>query len=168
MRDQLKRRLNIVRIFAIVFAVAVIMLPRQMVRADSDFTSDYSQHTFAGDEGFDSGEANCVCQSTSGYIWIGTDNGIYRYDGSEFTLFPLDSDEDGTKYSINCIYLTSDDKLYVGTDNYGLYVYDNGAFNRVAETYNLGVSTINAMYEDDSRIASTLNFRVIRHILSHQ
>ena len=149
MRDQLKRRLNIVRIFAIVFAVAVIMLPRQMVRADSDFTSDYSQHTFAGDEGFDSGEANCVCQSTSGYIWIGTDNGIYRYDGSEFTLFPLDSDEDGTKYSINCIYLTSDDKLYVGTDNYGLYVYDNGAFNRVAETYNLGVSTINAMYEDD-------------------
>lgn len=27
MRDQLKRRLNIVRIFAIVFAVAVIMLP---------------------------------------------------------------------------------------------------------------------------------------------
>ncbi len=147
MRNQLSR--GLIRIFAIVFAVAVVILPRQKVRADSDFTSDYSQHTFAGDEGFDSGEANCVCQSTSGYIWIGTDNGIYRYDGSEFTLFPLDSDEDGTKYSINCIYLTSDDKLYVGTDNYGLYVYDSGAFHRVAETYNLGVSTINAMYEDE-------------------
>lgn len=29
MRDQLKRRLNIVKIFAIAFAVAVIMLPRK-------------------------------------------------------------------------------------------------------------------------------------------
>ena len=122
MKDRINGRINqkLIRIIAILIIVAVMLLPRQTVYADSNFTSYYSQHTFAGDEGFDSGEANCVCQSTSGYIWIGTDNGIYRYDGSEFTLFPLDSNEDGTKYSINCIYHTSDDKLYVGTDNYGL------------------------------------------------
>lgn len=151
MKDRINGRINqkLIRIITILIIVAVMLLPRQKVYADSNFTSYYSQHTFAGDEGFDSGEANCVCQSTSGYIWIGTDNGIYRYDGSEFTLFPLDSNEDGTKYSINCIYHTSDDKLYVGTDNYGLYVYDNGSFHRVSETYNLGVSTINAMYEDE-------------------
>lgn len=145
MRDQLKKRI----IYALFAALVMIFIPGIHARAEENFTSDYSQHTFDEDEGFDSGEANCICQSTSGYIWVGTDNGLYRYDGSEFTLFTLDSNEDGTKYSINCIYLTSDDKLYVGTDNYGLYLYDNGTFHRIPETYNLGVSTINGMYEDE-------------------
>lgn len=30
-------------------------------------------------------------------------------------------------------------------------MYDNGTFQRVSEMYNLGVSTINAMYEDDNK-----------------
>ena len=144
MREQLRK----FTILVTMTAVALVMMSRLEVFADENFTSNYNQRTFADDEGFDSGEANCVCQSTSGYIWIGTDNGLYRYDGSEFVLFPLDSHEDGTKYSINCIYLTADDKLYVGTDNYGLYVFNDGTFHRVSEMYNLGVSSINAMYED--------------------
>ena len=147
MRDHQKKLI----IYVIILAVATVMWPRLSVFADEDFTSNYNQRTFSDTDGFDSGEANCVCQSVSGYIWIGTDNGLYRYDGSEFTLFSLDGDEDATKYSINCIYLTSDEKLYVGTDNYGLYMYDNGTFQRVSEMYNLGVSTINAMYEDDNK-----------------
>ena len=140
----IKKYMNIV-LFAV---IAFLLLPQTTSRADEYFTSGYSQKSFSDDDGFGSGEANCVCQSTSGYIWVGTDNGLYRYDGSEFTLFSLDSGEDGTKYSINCIYLTTEDKLYVGTDNYGLYLYDNGLFRRVPSTYNLGVSTVNAMYED--------------------
>ena len=140
----IKKYMNIV-LFAV---IAFLLLPQTTSRADEYFTSGYSQKSFSDDDGFGSGEANCVCQSTSGYIWVGNDNGLYRYDGSEFTLFSLDSGEDGTKYSINCIYLTTEDKLYVGTDNYGLYLYDNGLFRRVPSTYNLGVSTVNAMYED--------------------
>lgn len=148
MRDSQKKQILIF----IIIAVAMILWPRLSVRADENFTSNYTQRTFSDTDGFDSGEANCVSQSVSGYIWIGTDNGLYRYDGSDFVLFSLDRNEDGTKYSINCIYLTSDGTLYVGTDNYGLYVYNDGAFDRISDMYNLGVSTINALYEDDNGI----------------
>lgn len=146
MREQLYR----IRICAILLAVAIVMCPRLTVRANEDFTSDYNQKTYGGDEGFESGEANCICQSASGYIWVGTDSGLYRYDGSEFTLFSLGDESEGTKFSINCIYLTSGGTLYVGTDNYGLYRYGGGVFDRVKETYNLGVATINGMYEDEN------------------
>ena len=92
MRDHQKKLI----IYVIILAVATVMWPRLSVFADEDFTSNYNQRTFSDTDGFDSGEANCVCQSVSGYIWIGTDNGLYRYDGSEFTLFSLDGDEDAT------------------------------------------------------------------------
>lgn len=148
MRNRLYRiRLGIILIFAL-----IVMCTGIDARADENFTSDYNQKNFEEEEGFESGEANCICQSVSGYIWIGTDSGLYRYDGSEFTLFSLDSDNEGTKFSINCIYLTEDGDLYVGTDNSGLYVYNNGAFDRVTATYELGVATINGMYEDANGI----------------
>lgn len=141
-----------IMIYVMLIAVATFMCPRHEAFAGEDFTSQFNQKTYADDEGFESGEANCICQSVSGYIWVGTDSGLYRYDGSEFTLFSLDSQTEGTKFSINCIYLASDGTLYVGTDNYGLYKYDGGTFERVVETYNLGVATINAMYEDENSV----------------
>lgn len=148
----MKNHIDKIRMYIIFIAVVMVLWPRLDVRADENFTSEYTQRTFVDDDGFDSGEANCICQSTSGYIWIGTDNGLYRYDGSDFTLFTLDGDTDASMYDINCIYLTSDDVLYVGTENYGLFVYDSGTFHRVSSTYNLGIVTINGMYEDDDHI----------------
>lgn len=139
-----------IRICAIITAVVMVICPRLTVRAEENFTSEYNQKTYDDNSGFESGQANCICQSVSGYIWIGTDSGLYRYDGSEFTLFSLDSETEGTKFSINCIYLTQSGTLYVGTDNSGLYVYDGGRFQRVSETYNLGVATINSIYEDEN------------------
>ena len=104
-------------------AVVMIFLPRLVCVAGDDFTSDYSQKEFDDDDGFDSSNINCICQSTSGYIWLGTGNGLYRYDGSEYTLYTMDSNTDGSIYAINCIFLNSDGDLYVGTDNYGLFIY---------------------------------------------
>ena len=68
MRDHQKKLI----IYVIILAVATVMWPRLSVFADEDFTSNYNQRTFSDTDGFDSGEANCVCQSVSGYIWIGT------------------------------------------------------------------------------------------------
>ena len=138
----------VIKIYMLIIAVAMIFLPRLVCVAGEDYTSDYNQNEYTEDDGFDSRNVNCICQSTSGYIWIGTDSGLYRYDGSEFTLFSMDSNIDGSIYGINCILLTEAGNLYVGTENYGLFLYDNGVFNRVPEAYNMEISTIYEMYED--------------------
>lgn len=36
-------------------------------------------------EGLSSNFVNCVAQSADGYIWVGTSNGLQRYDGYQFT-----------------------------------------------------------------------------------
>jgi ligand-binding sensor domain-containing protein/signal transduction histidine kinase/DNA-binding response OmpR family regulator len=137
------------KIMIILLVVVFILIPRLQVRAAEEFTSNYSQTNYTEEDGFESGEANCICQSASGYIWIGTDSGLYRYDGSEFRLFSMDDSMDGSIYSINCIILTSEGNLYVGTENYGLFLYDQGKFYRVSSAYNENIVTVNDMYEDE-------------------
>lgn len=136
------------KIYILLAALVMIFLPGRQVCAEENFTSEYNQNEFSEEDGFESGQANCICQSTSGYIWVGTDSGLYRYDGSGFTLVTLDNENDGSSYCINCIMLSQNGKLYIGTENYGLFVYHAGLYERVSATYNLGISTINDMYED--------------------
>ena len=38
-------------------------------------------------EGLSNLAINCLLQDRTGYIWAGTDNGLFRYDGSEFSHF---------------------------------------------------------------------------------
>ena len=136
-------------IILIAAAVMIFFSPRLVVSAGENFTSDYSQTEYTEEDGFESGEANCIVQSSSGYIWIGTDSGLYRYDGSEFRKFTLGEDEGSNAYSVNSILSTSSGELYVGTENYGLFVYDKGKFFRVTNPSDAEITTIHSMYEDE-------------------
>ena len=72
-----------------------------------------------------------LCSRPKGYIWIGTENGLNRFDGNQFTLYqknnPLYSNFHAN--SINTICETTDKKLWLGTDN-GVFIY-----NQVKDTF---------------------------------
>jgi len=57
-------------------------------------------------------------------MWIGTKNGLNRYDGDEIKVFkqnPSDPDELGSDY-ISSLYVDRDNHLWVGTEK-GVYIY---------------------------------------------
>lgn len=77
----------------------------------------------------ESGLSNNIVYSTyqdsEGFIWIGTDNGLNRYDGYDFKTFYHDSD-DSTSISSNVVRNILEDKagnLWIGTVN-GLNLFD--------------------------------------------
>ena len=37
--------------------------------------------------GLSNNKVNCILQDTRGFIWLGTDDGLNRYDGNNFTIF---------------------------------------------------------------------------------
>ncbi|MEL6358170.1 MAG: two-component regulator propeller domain-containing protein, partial [Bacteroidota bacterium] len=47
-------------------------------------------HRFGREAGLPSSETYCILQDREGYIWIGTDNGVARFNGHEFTVFDSD------------------------------------------------------------------------------
>ena len=67
-----------------------------------------------------------ICQDQSGYIWIGTENGLNRFDGYKFTVYKNDP-QDTTSLMFNIVNKVFCDKqgnLWVGT-NTGLQRYDD-------------------------------------------
>jgi signal transduction histidine kinase/ligand-binding sensor domain-containing protein/CheY-like chemotaxis protein len=75
-----------------------------------------------------------IAQDTQGFIWVGTQEGLNRFDGYEFVAFSHDP-EDPTSISHNLIKtILVDDRghIWVGTDGGGLNRFDpaSGAFRR--------------------------------------
>ncbi|TDQ24029.1 ligand-binding sensor domain-containing protein [Tenacibaculum caenipelagi] len=62
-------------------------------------------------------------QDSSGYIWIGTDNGLVKYDGNEFKIFTI---KEGLRsnYVID-VNETKDNKIVVGTWGGGVQLIQN-------------------------------------------
>ncbi|MBO6166376.1 MAG: response regulator [Eubacterium sp.] len=120
------------------------------VRADYTIPSEYVQIVYNQDNGLGSTEVNCVYQTKSGYIWVGTDGGLYRYGGKEFKIYNLWDTEKADVYFINNLFQDSRGRLWVATGNYGLfYIKGNDIVHFSSEYYN-GVKTINDVCEGEN------------------
>lgn len=62
---------------------------------------------------------NAIVQSDDGYIWIGTYTGLYRYDGTRFTLFGA---ENGI-VSVRALYIDTRGNMWIGTNESSVYCY---------------------------------------------
>lgn len=74
--------------------------------------------------------ANCIVQGPDGFLWIGSQDGLHRYDGHETVTYrglPNDTlDQTGklTFSYIESLYWDQHDQLWVGTYGGGLYCFD--------------------------------------------
>jgi len=66
-----------------------------------------------------------ICQDKAGYIWVGTEYGLNRFDGYRFTVYK-NNPQDSTSLMfniVNSVFCDSEGNLWVGT-NIGLQRYD--------------------------------------------
>lgn len=77
------------------------------------------------DNGFSQGQVRCIFQDSYGFIWIGTDNGLNRYDGQNFVVYkhnPLNQHTINNS-DIRSIFEDSKGNIWIGTF-IGLDLYD--------------------------------------------
>ncbi|HAY92865.1 two-component regulator propeller domain-containing protein, partial [Shewanella sp.] len=74
-------------------------------------------------EGLSQSTVTSVIEDNDGYIWIGTLNGLNRFDGEEFKHF-FAHDHSGLSSSFIQSLLFDNKTMLVGTDN-GLNIYDS-------------------------------------------
>lgn len=67
-----------------------------------------------------------MAQDSTGFLWIGTQDGLNRFDGSEFRVYKADRDDPWslTQNYVLALASDSDGSLWVGTRNSGLNRYD--------------------------------------------
>ncbi len=108
-------------------------------------STDYKETLFNQDNGLGNSEVNCIYQTKSGYIWIGTDGGLYRYNGSEFRLFNLWNTDKSDVYYINDLFQDSNGSLWVSTNNYGLFRISGSDIYHFSDAYYSGVKCVNGV-----------------------
>lgn len=77
------------------------------------------------EQGISNNTASCVIQDKKGFIWIGTKDGLNRFDGYEFKVF-RNKKNDTTSLGNNSVWKlfeSSDGTIWVGTEH-GVFAYD--------------------------------------------
>ncbi|MDP5145941.1 EAL domain-containing protein [Shewanella sp. ULN5] len=98
-----------------------------------DIILNYESYTVAN--GLSQNTVTSIVEDSEGYVWIGTVNGLNRFDGTEFTHFYAEDNSSGLPSSfIRNLIIDDQDRLLVGTDK-GLAIFDN-----YTETFSLAKS----------------------------
>ncbi|MDI9859384.1 hybrid sensor histidine kinase/response regulator transcription factor [Flectobacillus roseus] len=79
------------------------------------------------EDGLPHSDALASVQDKEGFIWIATNKGLCRYDGYILRnyLLPKDDELALPNDRIKTLHVSSDGKLWAGTESNGLYVYDS-------------------------------------------
>jgi ligand-binding sensor domain-containing protein/signal transduction histidine kinase len=90
--------------------------------------ANYQIDVWRADDGLPQSSVTSIVQSSDGYLWLGTQNGLVRFDGARFVVF----DERNTPAIKNSrivrLYKDRDDSLWIGTEKAGLVRLRNGQF----------------------------------------
>jgi signal transduction histidine kinase/ligand-binding sensor domain-containing protein len=106
----------------------------------------YSVTLWTQEQGLPQDTVDAIAQTTDGYLWLGTDEGLARFDGYEFTIFNRDK---GQLPSNSIVALATDAKgtLWIGTPS-GLTEYKRGTFRSYAQKDGLPGNSISSLYVD--------------------
>ena len=86
---------------------------------------------FGTKDGLSQGLISTMAQDSAGYIWIGTKDGLNRYDGYTFKTYHHQlGDSTSVANYITSLYVDEANRLWIGTESQGVYLLD-----RTTETF---------------------------------
>jgi ligand-binding sensor domain-containing protein/signal transduction histidine kinase len=94
------------------------------------------------DAGLPHNSVTAIQQTEDGYLWLGTSNGLARFDGVRFTTFRA-MDNPGLKSNrILCLDEDPQGVLWIGTEEGGVASYRNGQFSSLTMVEGLSSDTV--------------------------
>ena len=112
----------------------------------------YSLARLSSNEGLSQQDVECIVQDKQGFIWIGTYDGLNRFDGTHVIIF-RHQPNDNNSISDNRILALAEwkdrDELWIGTDGGGL------------NCYNLKTGCFKHYHSDESNINSLTDNQII-------
>ncbi len=114
---------------------------------------EYLVQQWGLEHGLPQSTVRCITQTPDGYIWVGTWNGLARFDGVKFTIFNSRNTPVLTVSNIMSLFTDSRGRMWVGMDSGGLAYVEDGNFSRMDSTMGFSATRILSINEDrDGRV----------------
>ncbi len=91
-----------------------------------------------------------IAQTPDGYLWLGTEEGLARFDGVRFVIFDTNNTPALQSNHISALLVDAEKSLWIGTQGGGLTVVRDGQFKTYTTRNGLSNDTILALYEDSN------------------
>ncbi len=113
---------------------------------------DYLVRNWQTEDGLPDNTVTAIQRTPDGYLWIGTFNGLARFDGVQFKVFDSASTPELSGSRILSLLTDRAGSLFIGTEGGGLVKYTDGRFNRIP----LGVfgnsGDVTALFQDTNDV----------------
>jgi ligand-binding sensor domain-containing protein len=116
---------------------------------DASF-SQYIHRSWHTADGLPAGAILALIQSSDGYLWIGTQEGLVRFDGFRFTVFDSTNTPEIHNSFITALCPSHGGGIWVGTLGGGLLRWDGGVFSLWTTVEGLPDMHIRCLLEDRS------------------
>lgn len=121
-------------------------------------SQDINFKHYTVDEGLNNNNVLSIYQDYKGYMWIGTEDGLNKFDGYDFSVFRKEEKNSTTLSNNYCLSIYEDrsNNLWVGTHSgLNLFKRDSNNFERFyfdsAQKYNQQEYSIQHIFEDSQR-----------------
>ena len=135
----------------------VVAGPARALDPDKSF-HHYVRNTWSLQQGLPQISVQAIVQDRRGYLWVGTQSGLARFDGIRFVTYTPHDTPGIPGIQIRSLYLDKAGKLWIGTYK-GLAVYDGRTFSSIAAagTSDAGVLDISDIKEVKGRLLVASN-----------
>ena len=108
---------------------------------------EYAVERYTTENGLPQSSVMALAQTRDGYMWLGTYEGLARFDGQAFTVFDKSNTPEMESNSIKALAEDAQGRLWVGTTS-GLLRYSRGRFERFDERHGLRSQFILCLHID--------------------
>lgn len=112
----LLKRLNTGAMLSACAAVLLMSAPRTGLAVEpSTQLANYNRQSWVMENGLPQNTVQALTQTPDGFLWVGTEAGLARFDGSAFQVFDRNSHPALPGSDIRCLLATRDGVLWIGT-----------------------------------------------------
>ena len=136
-------------IFLAVFCAAAFSQTTQIKTVDQFFLNDFVRKNWTTTDGLPGMTITAIMQDKKGYIWLGSYDGLVRFDGIDFVSFNRSTDEKYDFSSARSLLQDSQENIWVGHNDEGVTcIFPDGSTKKYTSNDGLPNNKVNALCED--------------------
>ena len=110
--------------------------------------TQYTHDVWQADQGLPQNSILAIAQTPDGYLWLGTEEGLVRFDGVRFTVFDQRTTPEIKGNTISVLLTDREGSLWIGTSGGGLVRYRNRQFTHYGMQDGLSNDSVLSLFED--------------------